>query len=68
MGCLNFPEMINFVPHFWYVGPQSDHFQKIQTVFLLQDIVGVETFAKNMILLNQISTLFSTIWLQVLPF
>ena len=68
MGCLNFPEMINFVPHFCFVGPQSDHFQKIQTAFLLQDIVGVETFAKNMILLNQISTLFSTIWLQVLPF
>ena len=43
-------------------------FQKIQTAFFLQDIVGVETFAKNMILLNQISTLFSTIWLQVLPF
>ena len=66
MGCLNFPEMINFCST--CVGPQSDHFQKIQTAFLLQDIVGVETFAKNMILLNQISTLFSTIWLQVLPF
>ena len=43
-------------------------FSKNSNSFLLQDIVGVETFAKNMILLNQISTLFSTIWLQVLPF